>query len=139
MNAEQPHRVIPVAAALIFHDSKLLITQRPPDTHLAGLWEFPGGKKEADETWEDCLAREIREELGIEICVGRLIEVIEHSYPEKSVRLQFYACTWTGGTLALHGCAAAAWVRADELATYEFPAADEQLLDRLRRDSTLWE
>src|ERR1019366_3107599 len=84
--------VIEVSAALIFRDGKLLITQRQRDAHLGGLWEFPGGKREPDETSEQCLGRELREELGIEVEVGELFEEISHTYPEKSVSLKFFVC-----------------------------------------------
>ncbi len=65
-------QVVDVAAGLIFRDGKLLITQRRTDAHLGGLWEFPGGKREPNETFEECLVRELREELGIEVVVGEL-------------------------------------------------------------------
>src|SRR5882757_10854262 len=84
------HRAIEVSAALIFHHGKLLIAQRHATSHLGGLWEFPGGKREAGETFEQCLVRTIREELGVEISVGELFEEIVHDYPEKSVRLKFF-------------------------------------------------
>ena len=83
--------VIEVAAALVFRDGKLLITQRNADAHLGGLWEFPGGKREAEETFETCLTRELREELGIEVTVGELVESITqfggsiHSIDEVTV------------------------------------------------------
>ena len=80
--------VIDVAAALVFRDGKLLITQRHADAHLGGLWEFPGGKREPDETFEACLVRELREELGIEVAVGELVESLTHAYPEKTVHLR---------------------------------------------------
>src|SRR6267142_972357 len=83
---------VEVSAALIFHNGKLLITQRHADAHLGGLWEFPGGKREAGETFESCLVREIREELGVEIFVGELFQEIIHAYPEKTVLLRFFIC-----------------------------------------------
>src|SRR6476620_2778989 len=89
-----PQKIIEVSAGLVFRDGKLLITQRHADAHLGGLWEFPGGKRECNETFESCLARELREELGIEVMVGELIETVEHEYPEKRVRLKFYRCHW---------------------------------------------
>jgi mutator protein MutT len=61
---------VEVSAGLVFRNGKLLITQRYPNAHLGGLWEFPGGKRECDESFEACLARELREELGIEAAVG---------------------------------------------------------------------
>src|SRR5580698_8689421 len=85
-------KFIEVSAALIFRDKKLLVAQRHANAHLGGLWEFPGGKREAGETFEQCLVREIREELGIEISVGKLFEEITHAYPEKTVCLKFFTC-----------------------------------------------
>ncbi|HVU08876.1 MAG TPA: 8-oxo-dGTP diphosphatase MutT [Verrucomicrobiae bacterium] len=122
---------IEVAAALIFHDGKLLITQRPANSHLGGLWEFPGGKREVNETFEECLAREIREELGIEISVGKLFEEITHDYPDKSVHLKFFVCELTRGEPKPLGCATLKWIEKSELADYEFPAADARLLEKL--------
>jgi 8-oxo-dGTP diphosphatase len=121
-----------VSAALVFRDGKLLITQRKANTHLGGLWEFPGGKREADETFEQCLVREIREELGIEVSVGELFEEITHAYDEKTVRLKFFRCKLIRGEPQLLDCAAFKWIGKSELADFEFPAADAQLLEKLR-------
>jgi len=117
---------------LIFHDGKLLITQRHAGAHLGGLWEFPGGKRESDETFEQCLVREIREELGAEICVGELFESVIHPYPEKTVHLKFFVCRLEGGEPKMLGCAAFKWISAAELDNYQFPAADTKLLEKLR-------
>ena len=92
-----PPNVVEVSAALIFQCGKILLTQRPPGSHLAGLWEFPGGKREPLETFEQCLVREIREELGITIAVGRLFDSISHQYPQKSVLLKFFVCRLLAG------------------------------------------
>ena len=126
------HQSIEVSAALIFRDGKLLITQRHADAHLGGLWEFPGGKREPDETFEQCLARELREELGIEVEAGELFEEISHAYAEKTVRLKFFVCKLISGKLRLLDCAAFKWVEKTELADFEFPAADARLLEKLR-------
>ena len=123
---------IEVSAALIFHNGRLLITQRLANAHLGSLWEFPGGKREADETFEQCLVREIREELGIEISVGELFEEITHAYAEKTVRLKFFLCQLIRGEPQTLGCAAFKWVGKLELSDFEFPAADVQLLGKLR-------
>ena len=123
---------VEVSAALIFRAGKLLITQRHAKSHLGGLWEFPGGKREAGETFEQCLAREIREELGVEISVGELFEEIHHDYPEKSVRLKFFICELIAGEPQPLDCAAVKWISKTELAAQEFPAADAQLLARLQ-------
>ena len=123
---------IEVSAALIFRDGKILITQRHAKSHLGGLWEFPGGKRESDETFEQCLVREIREELGIEVEIGELFEEISHTYPEKTVRLKFFICKLVSGKLRPLDCAAFKWVEKAELGDFEFPAADERLLEKLR-------
>lgn len=129
---------IEVAAGLIFHQGRLLITQRKAGDHLGGLWEFPGGKCEPGETHAAALQRELREELAIEVTVGERLEVIEHSYPEKSVRLEFFRCRLSAGTPTPLGCAALAWVGPAELANYSFPAADTRLLKKIRQSPQLW-
>jgi mutator protein MutT len=131
--------VIDVAAALVFRDGKLLITQRHADADLGGLWEFPGGKREPNETFEACLSRELREELGIEVAVDELVESLTHAYPEKTVHLKFYRCRWKQHEPQPLGCPAFKWVKATELKNYDFPAADARLLDKLRRDKAIWE
>jgi len=125
-------KCIEVSAALIFRDAKLLITQRHAKAHLGGLWEFPGGKREAGETFEQCLVREIREELGVEISVGELFDEVSHSYPEKSVHLKFFVCKLLSGEPQPLDCAAVKWVAKTELASFQFPAADAQLLQKLK-------
>jgi mutator protein MutT len=123
---------IEVSAALIFENGKLLITQRLANAHLGGLWEFPGGKREANETFEQCLVREIREELGMEISVGELFEEITHAYGEKTVHLKFFICQSLRGEPQTLGCATFKWIKKSELVDYEFPDADAKLLAKLR-------
>jgi mutator protein MutT len=129
------NKIIEVSAALIFSDGKLLITQRHAHSHLGGLWEFPGGKREAGETFEQCLIREIREELGVEISVGNLFEEISHDYPEKSVHLKFFRCQLLSGEPQPLDCAAVKWITLAELEAHEFPAADAQLLVQLKQSA----
>jgi mutator protein MutT len=121
-----------VSAGLIFHNGKLLITQRNTNAHLGGLWEFPGGKLEPHETFEQCLVREIREELGIEISVDELFEEITHAYAEKTVHLKFFICKLISGEPQPLGCAAFKWIEKSELRDFEFPAADARLLEKLK-------
>lgn len=130
--------VVEVAAGLVFREGRLLITQRYPEAHLGGLWEFPGGKREPNETFEQCLHRELLEELGIEAKVGRLLEAITHQYPEKTVHLQFFCCEWEKNEPQPFGCPAFQWISREELSRYEFPAADARLVERLRSDPALW-
>jgi len=132
------HKSIEVSAALIFRDGRLLIAQRHAKSHLGGLWEFPGGKREAGETFEQCLVREIREELGVEISVGGLFEDIAHAYPEKTVHLRFFTCKLLAGEPQPLDCAALKWVTKPELADFEFPAADAQLLEKLKSPRFAW-
>jgi mutator protein MutT len=131
-------KVIEVAAGLVFRDGKLLITQRPAGGHLAGLWEFPGGKREGNESFEDCLRRELMEELGIEVEVGELVDSITHDYPEKTVHLRFFRCNWKRHEPQALGCPAFQWVSAVELARYNFPAADARLLALLETNEDWW-
>lgn len=127
-----------VAAGLIFRDGRLLITQRRDGDHLGGLWEFPGGKREAGESFETCLQRELREELGVEVEVQNLVAEITHAYPDRLVHLQFLKCRLIRHEPQPHGCQAVAWVTPDELASYTFPAADERLLAQLQTTPELW-
>ena len=128
-----PSGVIDVAAGLVERDGLILITQRKLGSHLAGLWEFPGGKREPAETWQDCLARELHEELAITVTVGELRYETVHHYPEKSVRLRFYAAVLISGEPRPVDCAAVAWVSPKDLPTYAFPEADRELVALLAR------
>jgi 8-oxo-dGTP diphosphatase len=133
-----PTGVVEVAAGLVFHDGKLLITQRPTTGHLANLWEFPGGKRERDESFEECLHRELAEELAIEVDELQLIESVEHTYPEKTVHLKFFHCTLAAGSPKAVGCQNFRWVNQNELSEFQFPAADEQLIGQLKSRRDLW-
>lgn len=130
--------VIEVAAGLVFRAGKLLITQRRAGTHLGGLWEFPGGKRESQETFEQCLIRELREELGVTVAVGELFESVLHTYPERQVALKFFLGQLIQGEPQPLECAAVQWVSRTELNNYAFPAADAQLLTRLEATAALW-
>jgi mutator protein MutT len=129
---------IDVSAGLVIREGKLLITQRHADAHLGGLWEFPGGKREPHETFEQCLVRELREELGIEVEVGEAIESLTHSYPEKTVHLKFFRCRWRANEPQPLDCLNFKWVSVEELGNYSFPAADARLLQKLADSTGLW-
>jgi mutator protein MutT len=126
------NQAVDVAAALVFRHGKVLITRRLADSHLGGLWEFPGGKRKPDETFEQCVARELQEELGVKISVGELFETVSHRYAEKTVRLKFFVCQLPKGEPRPLGCAAIQWIGKTELDDFEFPAADARLLKKLR-------
>lgn len=129
---------IEVSAGLVFRDSKLLITQRRPEDHLGGLWEFPGGKREPGESFEACLHRELLEELGIEVEVGAVLEEISHDYPDKSVYLKFFHCRWLRHEPRAMGCHAFTWITSAQLTDYAFPAADARLLGKLQATPGWW-
>lgn len=123
---------VDVVAGVIERDGLILIARRPAALHLGGLWEFPGGKQNANESPEAALAREIAEELGARVTVGPLLERVDWSYPEKRVRLSFFRCAIEGEARPLEG-QELAWVPPADLRRYEFPPADATLLDRLSR------
>ena len=124
--------VVEVVAAVVERDGRYLITRRLEGTHLAGLWEFPGGKILPGEKPEDALRRELQEELGVEAEVGELIETVDWTYPEKSVRLLFFRCALRGEPRPQER-QEMLWVEAGELSKYRFPAADLRLVERLVR------
>jgi mutator protein MutT len=130
---------IEVSAGLVFRSGLLLITQRHTDAHLGGLWEFPGGKREPGETFEQCLQRELREELGVEVAVGELLDTITHAYPERTVLLKFFLCRLPQGEPRPLDCAAVKWVDRVGLDAHDFPAADAALLGKLKATVSLWQ
>jgi len=124
--------LIEVAAALIRDtEGRYLITQRRRGSHLAGLWEFPGGKLEAGESPADALRRELSEELGGAFDVGKLVETVRWEYPDRTVVLHFYDCRLRSGAIEPREEQAMLWVEPDQLRTYDFPPADRALIDRL--------
>ena len=126
---------VEVAAAVIREGGRYLITQRVQGSHLAGLWEFPGGKRKPGEGLEECLKRELLEELGVEIEVGEKIETVTWPYPERTVVLHFFVCALAGGELSSREGQAVAWVPRDKLGHYPFPPADTSLLARLQAEN----
>ena len=130
---------IEVAAGLVFRDGKLLITKRPEGGHLAGLWEFPGGKREANETIERCLHRELKEELGIEVVLGQALESVTHKYSVMTVQITFFLARLAKGEPRAIECAGLEWVTRENLAKFQFPPADQRLISRLVDDPFFWE
>ncbi len=122
--------VVVVVAAVIERDGRFLLTLRPAGTHLADHWEFPGGKCEPRETHAEALRRELQEELGIRAEVGGLEFAVTHTYPERTVELHFYRCSFAGEATAMNG-QHMRWVPRDELPALPFPEADAALITRL--------
>ncbi|MCB9597513.1 MAG: (deoxy)nucleoside triphosphate pyrophosphohydrolase [Sandaracinaceae bacterium] len=126
--------MIVVAAAVIRErpGAPVLLTRRPEGGHLAGFWEFPGGKVEEGEDPEHAVVRECREEIALELAVEDILDVAWHRYREKDVLLLFYDCRVLGGELEHLGVAASAWVEPDALDDYELPPPDARLVTKLR-------
>jgi len=121
---------IVVTAAVVERDGAFLVTRRLTGTHLAGTWEFPGGKCEPGEPLEACLWREIREELGARCSVGSEIFSITHDYTERRIELHFYACTLLDDPVPLLG-QEMRWVPRNQLTELDFPPADDELIRKL--------
>ncbi len=121
-----------VAAGIIRDDAgRLLIAQRPLDGLLGGLWEFPGGKQEDGETLQECLRRELREELAIEVEVGELFTVVRHGFTHFKITLHAFECRYVSGPPQTIGVRAFAWVTPEQLSDYSFGKADRQVIAAL--------
>jgi 8-oxo-dGTP diphosphatase len=119
-----------VVAAVIERGGEFLVTRRQEGAHLAGLWEFPGGKIQDGEGHREALEREIREELDAGVEVGELVFQTEHAYPDRRVALFFYRCRLRGAPRPRLG-QQMRWVGRAELRELEFPPADAELIGRL--------
>lgn len=124
-------RKIRVVGAMIERDGLYLITQRPPKATLPLLWEFPGGRVEPGETDQGALARELREEMGIEVEVGERCIHVEHAYEAYDIDFCVYRCRLVSGPIRNLRVHAHEWVRPEELDQYEFPPADEKSIAKL--------
>lgn len=124
-----PERIV-VVAAVIERGARFLVARRLEGTHLAGCWEFPGGKVDEDETHEDALRREISEELNTGISRVRKIFYTSHTYPERIVELHFYRGELTGEPQPMLG-QDIRWITREEFGALDFPPADAELIDGL--------
>jgi len=116
-----------VVAALVREGGRVLVSRRRADQAMPLLWEFPGGKIEPGEAPEAALAREVREELGCEIRVGRIFEVVFHAYADFDLYMLVYACEITAGTPEPREVAEVAWVEAARLPDLDLLPADYPL------------
>ncbi len=124
-----------IGVGLIWHHERLLIARRPPKGLLGGLWEFPGGKCEQGESLPECVLREIREELNIEVEVGQPMTVVKHAYTHFRVTLHFFHCQYLSGEVYAINHTAWKWVSAQELPDYAFPAANHAVIAALQAES----
>ena len=121
-----------VTAAIILKNNKILIAQRAPEDNLAGKWEFPGGKIELGETPQDCLKREIREELDVDIEVLDFFGESIYAYHSGTIKLMAFWCKWISGDFTLKVHSQIAWVNRNELDLYDFAPADIPLVEKLK-------
>jgi len=126
-------KTIEVAAGLIYQDGRYLIARRKPGVHLGGFWEFPGGKREPGETMEECLRRELFEELNVRIDVPMLFRLIRHQYREQAVEIHFYRCIIEKGEPRPVDSAELRWVSSQELSSYRFPPANQPIIEALQQ------
>ena len=133
-----PHKNIGVA--VIWNSQGLiLIDRRLPKGAMGGLWEFPGGKIEANETVEECIQREVKEELGIEVQVGKNLITIHHTYPKFMVTLNVHHCLYISGDPQTIECDEIRWVNLSQLNQFTFPEANVQIIDALRESKFSFE
>lgn len=122
---------IVVAAAVLEREGKILAARRKKGAHLEGRWEFPGGKLEPGESPQECLVRELEEEVGVPVNPREILEVVYHRYPEKSVLLLFYRCALASGEPRALDCEAILWVPRAELTSLDWAPADVPFVRRL--------
>ncbi|MCJ7596499.1 MAG: (deoxy)nucleoside triphosphate pyrophosphohydrolase [Desulfobacterales bacterium] len=122
-----------VTAGLLWREGRLLIAKRPQGSHLAGFWEFPGGKQEARETLKECLEREIREELGMEVQADEPLMNIDHEYEAKSISLHVFHCSRVRGEPKPLGCDEIRWVLPEDLVLYPLPPPDLKLIPFIKK------
>jgi mutator protein MutT len=120
-----------VAIGVVLERGRVLICQRPENVTLPGLWEFPGGKRTPQESLEECLSRELREELAIEIRPVESLPPIQHDYPFARVRLHPFICFRVGGQPRAIGCQRFEWIDPRRLREFPFPPANGPLLQEL--------
>lgn len=122
----RPHHE--VAVGLIWKDGELLLAKRPSKGLLGGLWELPGGKRRPSEALPECVRREVREELGIEVEVDEELTVVRHGYSHLSVTIHAFRCRWRAGAPQALGCQEWVWAKPRELSRYAFPRATQKIL-----------
>ena len=127
--------MIRVTAAIIINNDRILIAQRLNTDKLAGKWEFPGGKIEKNETPEQCLIREMKEEFDIDVVIGEFFGESVYQYETGTIQLLAYHATWKGGSFSLNAHAAIRWVSLNQMQEIEFAPADIPLVEKLQQDT----
>ncbi len=122
-----------IAAGVIWKKNRILIDQRKAEGLLGGLWEFPGGKREPGETLEECVVREVREEVGVEVKVLGKIAAVDHAFSHFRITLHAFNCKFISGKPRPIGCAAVKWIHLEDVDRYPFPKANHKVFAVLRR------
>ena len=123
-----------VVAGIIKHNGHYLITKRFENSHLGGMWEFPGGKIMKGESEKTALKRELKEEVGINCSIGELVYKTNYHYPDLSINIKFYQCKLLSGEPKPLECAAVKWIQSSKFSQYEFPPSDIKLIEMLSID-----
>ena len=121
--------MIEVTAAILEEGNKIMIARRAHGKHLAGFWEFPGGKIEQDETPESCLIRELKEEFEIEILIGNYIGESVFNYPNNTIKLKAFTCQIINGKMKLNDHDKIEWISLEEITNYKLAPADLPLIE----------
>lgn len=127
-------KIIKVTAGIILDHDRVLITRRAPKETFAGGWEFPGGKIEMNETPQDCIVRELKEELNIEISIGKLCTEVIHDYGNINIHLIAYYCTIVNGEIKMTVHDMYQWVKINDLLKYDLLPADIPIAKRVIED-----
>jgi len=122
-----------VTAGLIQNHHKILIAQRRFDDTFGGLWEFPGGKRKTGESLEQCLIREIDEELNIKIRVDKKLMSVSHNYDHAHISLHVFLCSLLEGTPAMKGVQDWRWIKLPEIDQFDFTQADKKVIEKIKK------
>jgi A/G-specific adenine glycosylase len=138
--AHYPRRVascsipeVPIAVGVVSKNGRLLITQRPAEGLLGGLWEFPGGKLRAGEPPAEACAREIREEVNLEVEIERPLALVRHAYSHFRIRMHVFCCRFVSGRVRLKGPTAHRWIRIEDIDRFPFPMANRRFIPLLKQ------
>lgn len=126
-----------VTAAILIKDNKILIARRKATDNQGGKWEFPGGTIKKDETPQECLIREMKEEFDIDVSVGKFYGESTHPYEHGTIRLLAFRTSWSGGQIALNAHADCRWVYPSQLEDFDFAAADRPFVEKLQHTEAI--
>jgi len=131
MKGEGEKPCFQVTAGVICRQGKVLIARRPKGSHLEGYWEFPGGKQEKGESLENCLEREIEEELGLRVRADQYLLTVNHDYGSRHISLHFFFCSLLEGEARATEGQEIKWVNSVDLKKYHFPPPDKKVIEIL--------